>query len=67
MKNCNELRNELSEVFKELRAGSITVDQAAELANVAGKIVSSAKVQIAYYELLKSQPHIEFLDDDSAG
>lgn len=64
MKNCNELRDQLAQVFQELRAGDITVDQASELANVAGKMINSAKVQVAYYELLRTQPHIDFLSDD---
>lgn len=64
MKNCNELRDQLAQVFQELRAGAITVDQASELANVAGKMINSAKVQVAYYELLRTTPHIDFLSDD---
>lgn len=64
MKNCNELRDQLAQVFQELRAGDITVDQASELANVAGKMINSAKVQVAYYELLRTQPQIDFLSDD---
>lgn len=64
MKNCKELRQQLSEVFQELRNGGVTVDQASELANLAGKIINSAKVQVAYYELLKDTPRIDFLKDD---
>ncbi|MBP8101102.1 MAG: hypothetical protein KAY54_04375 [Burkholderiaceae bacterium] len=59
------LRDELSAVFAALRTGNVTVEEAAELANLAGKMISSAKVQVAYYELLKTTPSIEFLSEDS--
>ena len=63
MKNCKELRNELASVFQALRNGEVTVEEASELANLAGKMVQSAKVQVAYYELAKlpMPPKIEFL------
>lgn len=64
MKNCNELRAALSEVFNELRNGKVTVEEASELANLAGKMINSAKVQVAYYELQNTVPEIEFLSDD---
>ena len=65
MKDCNELRSQLSEVFAALRNGEVNTEQASELANIAGKIINSAKVQVAYYELLKSAPRIDFLKDDA--
>ena len=63
MKNCKELRNELASVFQALRNGEVTVEEASELANLAGKMVQSAKVQVTYYELAKlpMPPKIEFL------
>jgi hypothetical protein len=66
MKNCKELRNQLAEIFNALRTGDITADEASEFANIAGKMINSAKVQVAYYELLKKQADIEFLQDDKA-
>jgi hypothetical protein len=61
MKDCTSLRNELADVFRQLKMNEITVEQASELANLAGKMINSAKVQVAYYELLKEKPDIEFL------
>ena len=61
MKNVNELRNELAHVFEGLRNGSIKPGEAAEMSNVAGKMINSAKVQIEYYALRKEQPTINFL------
>jgi hypothetical protein len=65
MNNVNELRTELADVFQKLRAGSIKPGEAAELANLAGKMISSAKVQVEYFALRKEQPNIQFLRDDS--
>jgi len=63
MKNVTELRNELSQVFNDLRIGSIKHKEAGELANIAGKMINSAKVQLEYYALAKQTPDIPFLDN----
>lgn len=65
MKNVNELRAELADVFEKLRDGDIKPGQAAELANLAGKMIGSAKVQVEYYALRKESPSIDFLRDDN--
>jgi hypothetical protein len=49
MKNVTELREQLSQVFTELRSGTVKHSDAAELANLAGKMINSAKVQLEYY------------------
>jgi len=61
MKNVDELRGQLADVFAQLRAGTIKPGEAAELANLAGKMISSAKVQVEYYALRKEAPTIVFL------
>jgi len=62
MQNCEELRKELASVFEKLRNGEIKPKEAAELANLAGKMISSAKVQVEYYALRKEAPTIAFLN-----
>ena len=62
MKNVNELRDHLSQVFTDLKSGAIKHTDAGELANLAGKMINSAKVQIEYYALRKESPKIEFLE-----
>lgn len=62
MKNCEELRNQLSATFEQLKNGGIKPNEAAELANIAGKMIGSAKVQVEYYALRKEQPRIKWLD-----
>ena len=61
MKNVNELRNELSLAFDSLMNGTIKPGHASELANIAGKMISSAKVQVDYYALRGEKPRIAFL------
>lgn len=66
MKNVEALRAELATVFSGLKAGTIKPGEAAELANVAGKMINSAKVQVEYYALRKEAPQIPFLATDTA-
>ena len=66
MKNCDELRKELALTFERLKAGEIKPSEAAELANLAGKMIGSAKVQIEYYSLRKESPVISFLETDKS-
>lgn len=51
MKNVSELRDELSAVYADLRSGALDAKVAKELANVAGKMINSAKIQIDYHTL----------------
>ena len=67
MKNAEELRAELAQTFAQLKAGEIKPSEAAELANIAGKMISSAKVQVEYYAMRKEAPTIEFLQSPSNG
>lgn len=62
MKNAEQLRNELALTFSQLKAGTIKPSEAAELANLAGKMISSAKVQVEYFSLRKESPKITFLE-----
>jgi 5-formyltetrahydrofolate cyclo-ligase len=62
MKNAEELRGELSQTFAQLKAGAIKPREAAELANLAGKMIASAKVQVEYFALRKESPRIAFLE-----
>ncbi len=51
MKNIKDLRSEQIEVYTQLKEGKIGQSQAKELANVAGKIMSSAKIQMEYNKM----------------
>jgi hypothetical protein len=66
MKNVEDLRDALSEVFDGLKDGSIKPKEAAEFANLAGKMINSAKVQVEYSALRKESPTIAFLTSRSS-
>jgi len=59
--NINDLIANLAHVYEELRDGAMKNKDAAELANVAGKVISANKVQLVYHALRKEQPTIPFL------
>jgi hypothetical protein len=63
MKNAEELRKNLSLVFEQLQAGLIEAKVAAELANLGGKMINSAKVQLEYAALRKEKPTIKWLEN----
>jgi hypothetical protein len=66
VKNCDELREELARTFEQLKAGTLKPSEAAEMANIAGKMISSAKVQVEYYALRKESPRIDWLESNNA-
>lgn len=66
MTTITDIRNDLIEVFNGLKAGTIEPKQAVETNNTAGKIISSAKVQLAYHALRGEAPNIPFLAGDTA-
>ena len=53
--NVDDLRTSLSEVFDALRDGDIAHKEAKEMANLAGKMINSAKVQLDYHSLRKDE------------
>ena len=62
MKNIKEVREQLTEVFKDLRDGSLEPKVASELNNSAGKIINTLKVELEYFSLRKEKPKIKFLE-----
>jgi hypothetical protein len=64
MKTINDVRDQLSIIFNELRGGEIKPNEADSLANIAGKMIASAKVQLDYYALTKTRPEIYFLEGE---
>lgn len=59
---ANDLRGDLLIVYQSLRDGDIGLREAKERANVAGKILSSAKLQLEYNAYTKSDAKIPFLE-----
>lgn len=63
-KTITEVRDDLLELFDLLRCGAIDPKVAVEMHNNAGKVISSAKVQLAYHALRGEAPDIPFLGMD---
>lgn len=61
MNNVEELRNRLSIIFDQASGGEMTSSTVAVLTNIAGKMISSAKVELEYRMARKEKPHIQFL------
>lgn len=66
MTTITDIRNDLINVFNKLRDGTMEAKEAVELNNTAGKIIASAKVQLAYAALRGEQPNIPFLQPSEA-
>lgn len=58
-----DLRDDLLDVYESLRIGAITLKDAKERANLAGKLTATAKLQLDYNSFMKSQKKISFLED----
>lgn len=60
--NVVELRDSLLDVYNKIQDGKIGLREAKEHANIAGKILSSAKLQLEYNAYMKTQSVIAFLN-----
>ena len=61
MKNVVELRTQLAIAFEGLSNCELNSKDAGEMANLAGKMINSAKVQLEHHALRKDTPSIKFL------
>jgi hypothetical protein len=62
--NINELRKDLIDAYEMLKADPKRLNQVAELANTAGKVLNSVKIELEYAHLRKDRPVIAFLEYD---
>jgi hypothetical protein len=65
--NILELRNDLIESYEQLKGGKMSLRDAKERANLAGKIMGSAKLQLEYNVYAKRQTKIKFLEATEDG
>lgn len=61
MKTISDIRGDLLTLFDDLREGRVDAKSAVEINNTAGKIISTAKVQLGYHQLRGERPDIPFL------
>jgi hypothetical protein len=59
--NIETLRTKLWDVIGRIETDPSFVAQAVQINNAAGKLISTAKVQLEYHALRKEIPIIEFL------
>ncbi len=62
IKNVSDLRDDLINIYEELKEGKIGLRDAKERNNTAGKIMSSAKLELEYNVYTKSSARIPFLE-----
>lgn len=62
IKNLTDLGCDLLEVYSDLREGKIDKPTAEALANVAGKVINSLKVQIEYNSLKATIDRVQLLE-----
>lgn len=62
MSEMQKLRMELNDVIYRLKTGEITHQEATSFAVIAGKLISSCKVEIEYNVVMQNRKKIDFLE-----
>lgn len=62
MQNITELRTSLSDNYTKMKGGKMGLNVGKELANTAGKIINSLKVELEYNSMMGIKTKIDFLD-----
>lgn len=62
MKNITELRASLSDNYTKIKSKKMGLDRGKELANTAGKILTSCKIELEYNSMLVNKKKIDFLE-----
>ena len=62
MQNIEQLRNSLSENYDKMRSKEMDLKTGKELANTAGKILSSLKLQLEYNTWMSIKKQIQFME-----
>ena len=63
MKTAKDLREVCADVIQDLRNGDIASREAGAIANIAGKMISSATAQLKHSALRDEVPEIDFLKE----
>jgi hypothetical protein len=61
MQNIKELRNSLAENYELMKKREMSLKLGKELANTAGKLLGTLKVELEYNKLTDTKPDIDFL------
>ena len=63
MQNITELRESLAENYEMLKEGKMEIKLGKELANTAGKVINTLKVQLEYNKQMGIKEEIDFLKE----
>jgi hypothetical protein len=61
MNNITELRTSLADNYAKMKANKMSLSVGKELANTAGKIINSLKVELEYNSMMDVKKEIPFL------
>jgi poly(3-hydroxyalkanoate) synthetase len=61
MKNIVELRENLADNYEKMKANEMELKMGKELANTAGKVINTLKVELEYKKLTNNKDKIPFL------
>ena len=62
MQNIKELRESLADNYEKMKAKKMELKLGKELANTAGKLINTLKVELEYHKLSGTKPQIDFLN-----
>lgn len=62
MRNITELRQSLADNYEKMKANEMELKMGKELANTAGKIIGSLKVELEHNQLMGIKKDISFLE-----
>lgn len=63
VQNNTSLRKDLTEVYNKLRSNEIGIEEAKQVANVAGKVLKSATAQLEYNRYVGNKREIDFFEE----
>jgi len=64
MKNITDLRESLIDNYNQMKSKEMAIKEGKELANTAGKILNSLKIELEYNSMMDYKKPIKFLQTD---
>ena len=65
MKNITDLRESLIDNYNQMKSKEMAIKEGKELANTAGKILNSLKIELEYNSMMDYKKPIKFLQTDT--
>lgn len=62
IKNISDLIKDMSLAYELLRDKAMSLNEAKEIANLGGKLIKAASVQLKYNQYMKTNEPIDFLE-----